>query len=252
MEWQEGKVLSGSQQYRSMVSSPGSPLASYTSKASSRMQSPVSSTGSLSSTSPERGLFDPFESCLGHTISNSPDPRLQKTMFGRKLLESMERNLNLGCDLDNEPVRLIGRPCGSPPVKEELPIFPQTSAFVVTLHCEPSARHMLFRLACNEWLMSIGAELVLASREELGEKPVWTLTLKIRALNSGVDTKVREMLSLMSFEEESTFPICLDGWIDTQSGWRSKAQVCPCVLKEFGSPQMFIPRNGGPTWTLQH
>jgi len=252
MAWRDDREQFGWPRSPRMDSPPGSPLASYTSKANSKQPSPVSSTGRSSSTCQERGLFDPFESSLGHTTTNSPDPRLQKTMFGRRLLESLEPNLNLGADRCKETNQPTGTKSGSPLPREESPTYLRTSVFVVISHCEPSARHLLFRLGLNEWLMSIGARLVLESREELGEKGEWTVILKIRERNFGVVTKIKEMLSLMSFEETSTFPICYDGWIDIQSGWKSKDQACPCMLKRFGSRQMFIQLNGGRNWTLQH
>jgi len=253
MEWQEGgKEHTGWLPYRTMGTPLGSPQLSPTPRVNSREASPVTSTGSSLSTSKSNNLYDPFGSCLDRGTLSLLEAKLAKTTFGSRILESREPSLSLENDRCSETSQPIGSKSGSPLRKEELETFPQTYVYVVISHCEASARHMSFQLGVNEWLISIGAELVLASREELGEKQEWTLTLKIRALNFGVDTKIRGMLLSMSFEEVSIFPICLDGWIDIQSGWRSKAQACPCVLKSFGSRVMFIQQNGGRNWTLQH
>jgi len=253
MEWQEGgKELSGWLPSRCMASPPGSPLPSRILKGSLKEEKAASSTGKSSSTLSEKGLFDPFASSLDPITMSSQDQRLQKSTFGRKLLESMERNLNLGSDRSSVMSQPIGSKFGSPQSPEILAAFPRTSAYVLILHCGQSARSLWFQLGRNEWLLSTGAEAVLESRAVLGGKPVIKLILKIPEASSGVAIRVKKMLFLMNFEEALISPTYLDGWIDTQSGWKSKDLVCPCVLGGSGSRRMFTQLYGGQTWTLQH
>lgn len=250
MTWQEGKESFGSLPSLTMDSPPGSPLALSTLGGNSRTVTPGSSTGSSSSTVPESSPFDPFASSLGHGIMNSPGQRLRKSTFGRKLLESKEHNSNSAIDPFDATVPTTGSLFGPPPSPEILAVFPRTCEYVVTLHCEPSARSFYFQLAWSELVTSTGAELELASLEKPGTTPVWKVTLRIQEQNSGVAIAVRRMLSSMNFVEESIYPMSCGGWIDTRFELKSRDLVCPCVLRTSGSLVTLTHPNGGQTWTV--
>ena len=90
---------------------------------------------------------------------------------------------------------------------------------------ERFARTIQRQLEWSELVKFSGVKLELESRFELGTKQEWTLILKIPEQSFGADTKVRNMLSWMSFEELWTSPIYYDGWIGTHSTWKSKELI---------------------------
>lgn len=252
MEWPEGRAPYGSPLSPSMGSPRGSHRTSVTSRVSSSVPSLASSTGNSYSTVQESSLFDPFGSSSGLGISNLRDRQLQRTTFGRRLLESREPSLNSVSSQCGETALPTGSLFGPPPSPEILAVFPRTCEYAVTLHCEPSARSFYYQLALSELVTFTGAEVVLESHERPGKEAVWKVTLRIQEQNSGVGIAVRRMLSSMNFVEASTLPMSCGGWIDTRFELKSKDLVCPCVLKLSGSLATLTHPNGGQTWTLQH
>lgn len=248
MEWLDDRGLSGLVQSPIMVSPPGSPLESSTSRANWNRPKVDFCIGKLSSISEENSLSEGCESCWGHGTTNLLDQKPLKTTFGKRLLESLEPSSNSELDRSSVTEKPTGTKSGSQQSPEILAAFPRTCAYVVTLHCEQSARSFYYQLALSELVRSTGAGVELASLEKLGKEPVWTVTLKILEPSSGVGTMVKSMLSSMNLEEALTLPICSDGWIDTQFELRSKALVCPCVLGHSGSLVTHIQQPGGQTW----
>jgi len=68
-----------------------------------------------------------------------------------------------------------------------------------------------------------------------GTKPEWKVIVKIHGQNSGVATALKNMLSSTNFVEVSTYLTSCDGWIATQSVWRSKGQADLFAQQRYGS-----------------
>lgn len=122
--------------------------------------------------------------------------------------------------------------------------YPLRYEFRVIELCEPLAQTMRSRLEWSELATFSGVELALESRGKLGQMPVTTLTLRIRAANSGAATVAKSLLSSMSLEEALTSVTYSDGLIDTQSEWRLKDLPYPYVPSPSGSPATSTPATG--------
>lgn len=249
MEWREDKELSGWRRSPTTVSPLGSPLPLYTSKDSWNKRKAGFFTGNLSSISEENSLSEGCESCWAHGTMNLRDQRPLKTMFGKRLLACLEQSSNSELSPSRETERRTGMTYGPPPSPEILAEFPRTSEYVVTLHCEPSARSFYYQLALRDLVRSIGAEVELVSQERPGKEPVWRVILKTQEQSSGVGIQVKQMLLSMNLEEASIYPTCLGGWIDTRVELKSRDLLCPCVLGHSGSLVTLTQQLGGQTWT---
>jgi hypothetical protein len=146
----------------------------------------------------------------------------QKNMCGNKTLPSMEHDLNWGGDLCSEIEKMIGMQSEQ---RQKVEIYDPSQvmfSFAITFHYEPLLRITLRQLLWRDNVMFSGDALEVVRVEEPGQRQEWKLTLRIREPNGGVVTKVKKMLLLMNFEEESTSPTYLDGWTDIQSVWKQK------------------------------
>jgi len=180
------------------------------------------------------------------------DLQQPKSMSSKRKHESMDLSSNSENDHYDEMKPPIGIEFGRTPSPGEYSRSQPIFEYNIIGPCVQSLRTLAHQQLWSEKFMSSVVALGLENLVVHGTKQRYLLTLKIQDPNSGMGIVIKDMLLSMSFEEVSIFPICLDGWIDIQSGWRSKAQACPCVLKSFGSRAMFIQQNGGLNWTLQH
>jgi len=174
---------------------------------------------------------DPF-------TSNCPEVMPVMSTSGKKTPASMEPSLNWEDAPLAEEDLLIGTPFEHKLFKETLLKYPATYMFGVTTNCEGLAKTTYNRLLWSELVMCTGVVLGLGNREEPGKKLDYMLTLRIRDPNSGMVTKVMNMLSSMSFEGASTSLTCSSGLIVIRSLWKLKDPVQCCELHQFGSLQM--------------
>lgn len=149
---------------------------------------------------------------------------LLRSMCGRKKPES-ENSLNSDSGSSSETTNTIGSSSNSWPSTEELKNAQVTYSFGIMA---PFDRLVPIMQNLQVWFdpaWFIMVRLALESHGALGPRLRWKRILKIRALSSGVDTELRNMLSLMNFEEESISAMYSDGWIDIRSQWKSKGQA---------------------------
>lgn len=162
------------------------------------------------------------------------DPLPPLNMCRKRKLELMEQDLNLDRSPSPETRRLNGSPCGPPPSPEIYPRSRRTYELLITGPFEQLVQILHEQLEWKENATSFGERLELENLDVPGTKRVWRLTVKIPGRSSGMVIKWRGMLSLMNFVEESTYPICLDGWTDIRSEWRSKALPNPWLPNQSG------------------
>lgn len=90
----------------------------------------------------------------------------------------------------------------------------------------------------------IGALQEQANRIVLGKKLGPTVTLKILALSSGAAIKVKRMLLLMNFEEESTSRTCSDGLTSICATLKLKIPAHLSKPRSIGSRRTSTHGNG--------
>lgn len=179
--------------------------------------------------------------------SDFMEPLATQSLQGVTQLESMSikstpeskvHNLNLESSPTEKMSLLTGMKSEALPLPGDILQFPVTYLFGVTMPSEESARTIYNHLVWSELYMYSGVGLVLESREELGEKQDWTLSLKIRCLSSGMVTMVTNMLSSMNLEGVSLSLISYGGSIAIQSLWKSKDPLLCCEPRPFGLPRI--------------
>ena len=126
--------------------------------------------------------------------------------------------------------------------------YQQTYMYVAIINSLELQPTMLYLEELNACVTSFGGLLELANLAEPGMKRATWHMLKIRVPNGGVGTRVNRMLLLMNFVDLSISHTCSDGWIVTQCLSKQKGLVVPFLLKEYGSLQMCLPKNGILTW----
>jgi len=94
--------------------------------------------------------------------------------------------------------------------------------YAVTINSPQSAGTIWRLVAFLELARYSGATRRLERVDVLGERPVFTLILKIPVPNGGAVIRARNMLLLMNFEEQSTLLTSSDGWTVIQSQWRPR------------------------------
>lgn len=161
----------------------------------------------------------------------------------------MELNLNLDQSPLNESQRSIGSKYGHMLSTVESKKSPPRFVYRATAPYEALVQTMITLLAWNETAEFISVKLVLVSPVVRGMKQDWMLSVKTHGLNSGVDTKVKRMLSLMNFVEVLTYPTSCVGWIVIQSVWKLREVADPCVPSTSGLPATFRRETGTQTWT---
>lgn len=176
-----------------------------------------------------------FQDCSQDVMPNSPGPVRRKLMYGRKTLGYRRPSSNLGPGRSRDLNRKTGKKYGMPQPEGISLQSPQMLEFVVTAPYEEYLVILLNLPQLRRLLTSTGDLPEPVKAEEPGMKAAWTLILKIQEPSFGVDIKVRDMLSLMNFEEQSTLPIFYGGWIVTQSLWRLKVDLSACKRLAFGS-----------------
>ena len=177
-------------------------------------------------------------------MQNSVDPKLRMTTSGKKRPALQELNLNSGANPFEETRPSTGKLFGPPPSPGSSLTFQQMSELSVTGPFELLAQIIQDQSLWNENVSSSGGKLELENQGGLGMKPVWTLTARTQEPSSGVATKLKNMLSLMSFEAVSTYPISYGGWIGIRSEWRLKEVQYPSQPVQFGSHLILDPQTG--------
>lgn len=171
-------------------------------------------------------------------MQSSPEVTQLENMSIKSTPESKVQSSPLEASLTGKMSLLTGMKSDALPLPGDCLQFPVTYLFGVTMPSEESARIIYNRLVWSELYMYSGVGLVLESREELGKKQDWTLSLKIRCLSSGMVTMVTDMLSSMNLEGVSLSLISYDGSIAIQSLWRSKDPVLCLEPRPFGLPRI--------------
>ena len=162
------------------------------------------------------------------------EAREQKNMCSKKILPSMEQDLNWGRDLFSEIERMTGTESECLPSQETYGKSHQISIFDITSPSVQSMLMLLKRLVLKESVMFSGDQLLLERVEEPGTRPEWMLTLKILEPNGGADTEISKTLLSMNLEEVLTLPICSDGLTGIRSLWKQKAVLDRSLLEQFG------------------
>jgi len=243
---QEDREPIGSAQYP--ASSPGNPLyrpESPTFVANVNWVPGALSTG-RSSLSPRRNIpVSPLRNYGRPSLDTGsllevPPP---SSMSGRTIQGSASP-LNLGPALSDAIHRPTGRLLNNRPLQANSIQSPLTYLFDIIGPSRRSLRIIASRLLWNDDVYASGAQLVLVSREPLGNLEGKTHILKIREVNSGVDTPINALLSLMNLEEESTYPTFYDGRTAIRSVWRLKDLQDLSVPNNLFSPATFLPENG--------
>lgn len=168
------------------------------------------------------------------------------SMSGKKKPASPIRNSSSENCPSSVTALLTGMLSEKPQLAEYLNQCRAMFTYAVTTNCEELARTTYDRLLWSELVQFFGVELVQGNRVRLGKKREWKLTLRIQDQNFGMATKITDMLSWMSFEEELISLTCSGGWIDIQSSWKLKEQAWCCQQHTFGSLQTSIRDSGIP------
>lgn len=196
-------------------------------------------TGKSSSLSARRVLWPQSKEFMEPlAMPSSPEVTQLETMSIKSTPESKVQSSPLETSPVEKGSLLIGMKSDALPLPGDCLQFPVTYLFGVTMPSEESARIIYNRLLWSELYMYSGVGLVLESREELGMKQEWMLSLKIRCLSSGMVTMVTDMLLSMNLEGVSLSLISYGGSIAIQSLWKSKDPLLSCVPRPFGLPQI--------------
>lgn len=193
-------------------------------------------------------LWPPVEPSLVPSTPNCRGlpPPLLTVRKKRRVLANLS---NMELDQSAETLSPIGTPYGPPPLPMTSWPFPQASEFKAIGHYELLLPIFRLLLRWNEKYMYTGERLVLVNQGEPGMKQDWMLIAKIHGLNSGMDIKLKKMLSSTSFVEVSMLPTFSDGAIVIQSEWRQKALQDHWRPRKSGLPQTLTQETGIPTWT---
>lgn len=206
---------------------------------SSSYPSPDICTGNCLSPLEENAPFCSCKNCLEEKdITNFLGRKVPPPMFGKKKPGLKVPNLNSEPSQSNETRRSNGKRSGPMHSQETFWQYRHRSVFKVIGLSDLSAQTMRNQLEWSELATYSGVQLELASHGPLGNPLEWTLIVKIQGQNSGADTLVRRKLLSMNFGVELTSRICFDGWIVTQSVWKSKALRNRYWQAQFGSRQM--------------
>jgi len=207
MQWEEVVTSIGYVPYREQHGSPllSSPTLSSGSKDSKKSVKVVTPIGSLSADSQvnSRYVAQNWPS-PERPIWNQPDlPPLKRTA-GRKTPELMELSSKSGLSPSIRRAKLTGKWYGKPQDLEESLKFPHVYVYRITgklyLIVGPSEQLVLISrslLRTLEPAMSIGVQLGLENRAELGKKPDYLLTVRVQDPSFGTATKVKNTLFSM-------------------------------------------------------
>jgi len=219
------KGLSGYSLFQKMIGNPlsTSPTASRGLRGSSNLARLDLGTGSLLPPLLEDDRFDSARRLLWPpptaSLPAAPPP---SPTYGRTTPPS-DDDSTLEQSPSSETLRRTGSPSGSQLRVETSSPSPPTYELLVI---GPLSKLGQILTNLNQWselALSTGVQLELVNRDELGPKRDWILSLRIPILNSGVVTRVKTMLSWMSFEEGSTSVISFDGSTVTLYALKSRA-----------------------------
>ena len=205
---------------------------------------PVTNTISSWSPFPRKCLYPELLECLEEApMVNSQDQKLPTPMWEKKRL-ALESRLNLGLNRFGGTTRQIGTPFGPPPSPEILTPFQQISEWCLIMHCEQSGQTMRNLKPLKEEFMSFGVVQELENLVVLGMKREKVLTLSVHDPSFGMAIKIKNMLSLMNFEEALMWRTCFDGLIVIRSVWKLKGARGPWLEEQYGSLQTWSPLVG--------
>lgn len=203
--------------------------------------------GSSCSRSPEKDPYEQLDNCSPIVdTTNLRDPDQRRSMSG-KTLPAWENDSSSESDSSNETTSTTGSSSSEMQSLDELMNYQGISLFDIILPSLGSLPTMLNRLLSAGVVKSSMERLVVERAIVLGKKPENVPFLRIHAPSSGVVTKVKAMLLLMSFEEVSTSLIFCDGSTDIQLTWKLKEGADVYVPKNIGSPQTYTQKSGIPT-----
>ena len=180
--------------------------------------------------------------------SSSPVPRPQGITSGRRSRTSQTDSSGETLNPSEETAQPTGMKYVAvrkrAPSNEFLPMY----TYDIIIHSEELAQ-IIYNLLSG-WLQckSFGGTLVLANHTEPGKKPVVVVTLRIPSQNGGMDTRVKRMLSLMSFEVLFSSPTYFDDLTSTQYVFRRREPTSHFVRQTSGSPRTWTLDPGILTW----
>lgn len=208
------------------------------------------STGSCVAPSDEKLPFefaDPF--LEPELTASSQDQKRLPRMYGKKRLPLKELDLNLERNLSPETPSQTGNPFGPPPSPEFSSQSQLPFEYVVIGPSSVLLPIMRSLLQLQELATCFTVSRDQENHTGLGLKQDWTLTIRTPEQNSGVDTMLRGMLSLTSFEEALTSHICSDGSTVIQFVLNRKELAARSLLQLSGLPPTSTLDPGIKTWT---
>lgn len=192
------------------------------------------SIGSSLSDSKEQSEEQPLLKSLDHITPNKHLVKQPKSMFGKKIQELAELNLNWAPKHSNATVKSTGMLFGKMPKMETLKRSLQISTSDVTQvskRLRPSSPDLS---QLKEPAMSLLALPEQGKVEERGKKRRLKLIQKAPLRNFGMDIAAKKMSLLMSFVDKSKYLTSYAGLTDIQSLLRLKAVQKFSKQKQFG------------------
>ncbi|AMB42969.1 putative Rep protein [Circovirus-like genome DCCV-7] len=205
---------------------------------------PVMNTTSSWSPLPRKCLYPELLECLEEApMVNSQDQKLPTHMWEKKRL-ALESRLNLGLNRFGGTTKPIGTPYGPPPSPEISIPSPQISEWCLIMPCEQSDQTMPNLKPLKEEFMCFGVVQELENLVVLGMKREKVLTLSVHDPSFGMAIKIKNMLSLMNFEEVLMWRTCFDGLIVIRSVWKLKGARGLWLEGQYGSLRTWSPLVG--------
>lgn len=198
-----------------------------------------------------RNLFDAppssaFSRLGENAMQNSLGQDMQMNTFGKKKPAYLDLNLNWEHEPLNATLLQTGLSYEPPQSLETLNQSMPTYLFAIMGISVEYIQIMLDLLPLFDLVKPL-SELLEQEKVNLpGKKLAKQLTLKIQQRSGGTATKVKNMLSLMSFAETSTSAISLDGSTVILSIWKSKGRRSLSRQQNFGFAPTLLPENGTP------
>ena len=231
------------------VSPPGlSRIASYGFADSWNVEnSPTTSITSSLLPSPRRSLLPELLACLEPESTPNSLGRKPRAPMSIKKKRARVNLSNMEQSPSTEALKLIGSQYGPPLSPTIFSPCPRVSEFKVIGPYELLEPILLLLLRWNDKSLCSGEHLGLERVEEPGMKQDWMLTARIRGQSFGMDTKLSETLSSMSFVVVSMLPISYGGVTGIRLEWKQKEAQDLWFLNEFGLPPMSIQDFGTPS-----
>lgn len=236
MTWQEDKEDTGSSPYPTRTTSmnPLYMTPCPTSGDNKNSQKADTDTTKSWSPSPRKLRFEESEPSSETSMPNLADQTQPGNTSGKKTPELKARSSNLEIFHYEDLNQLIGTPSERLQLKAIWKTSLPTFLFVTTLHCEGLAKTTYDRLVWSGPVQFSGGEPALESREGLGMKRHWRLSLKIQTPNFGTVTEIMNMWLLMNFEECSVSRICSAGSTVIRVSLKSRVVQLCCAQQSSG------------------